>query len=143
MTKQAILLATFMLASTASVNADHTYNPSDYSIEAIRAAIKMGGEDEYRLRLRLSDIMTDTSNEWDDVLRRWRHRTDPNDADLQAAYQEWWDLLNERVDQKMAGREFASELDRLTVWMALAHHVDNDMPLAPINEVVRDMQTWR
>lgn len=133
MTKQAILVTAFLLATSASVNAHHTYNPQDCDLAALREGFKDGGEDEYRLRHMLQDMLTDTSNEWDDVQRRWRHRTDPNDADLQAKYQEWWDLLNMRVAKAMDGREFATERDKLTVWMAIAHSLDGKMPLAPVN----------
>lgn len=107
--------------------------PTCHKIAAIRARIKLGGDDEYRLRHELMDILTDTSNEWDDVKRRWTHRTDKDDLELQVEYQAWWDLLNERVDERMAGREFATENERLVVWMAIAHSIDNDMPLAPVN----------
>lgn len=128
-------IAAFLLGSTMMASAHHTHDPVTTNAAEVRAKIALGGDDEYRLRHVLQDIMTDTSNEWDDVLRRWRHRTDPNDVHLQADYQKWWDLLNERVEEKMVGREFATDGDRLTVWMAIAHSVDNDMPLAPVNEV--------
>ena len=45
--------------------------------------------------------------------------------------------------EALAGRHFASELDKVRAWMAVADRVDNSMPLAPINAIAREDQNWR
>lgn len=137
-----ILLATALSAVAFSASAEDLYDPTNYDIAAIRAAAQPGQPDEFRQWVVLQDILTDTSNSWDRVKRRWDHRTDPNDAELNAQYQAWWDELNRRVDVVLDEKNISDPFERQMVWLSVADAVDNEMPLAPINVIPPSQRNW-